>query len=312
MATNKIAVLVVGSTGNLGKLIVEHLATKPNVSVRTFVRKETVSKSASLISSWKSKGVSVVEGDLNDANAVKSALEGIHTVISALQGGPDVILDTQFALVKAAAAQGAKRFVPSDFGANIFTTPPGAIFGFDLRRKFHEEFNKQPHTIKLLSILHGGFFETVSSPFFGQLDIKNSKAYIWGDGNTKGDYISYDDAAKFTAEAVSNPEFTGVTQIQAEVLSWNEVISTYEKVSGQKFERINKGSVESLKKAVDEVAKTGNLYSPLPSGELLMVAQYLWVMASGVARLNEPVNKKLWPHVKTQTLEDFFKQMTPK
>jgi hypothetical protein len=66
-----------------------------------------------------------------------------------------VIVDTQLALVKAAEAQGAKRFVPSDFVVNIFTTPPGAVFGFDLRRKFHEEFKKQPHTIKLLSILHG-------------------------------------------------------------------------------------------------------------------------------------------------------------
>jgi uncharacterized protein YbjT (DUF2867 family) len=89
--SNKLTALVVGSTGNLGQLIVKHLATKPNVSVRTFVRKETVSKSSSLISSWKSKGIQVVERDLKDANAVKSALTGTHTVISALQGGPGFI-----------------------------------------------------------------------------------------------------------------------------------------------------------------------------------------------------------------------------
>jgi hypothetical protein len=79
----------------------------------------------------------------------------------------------------------------------------------------------------------------------------------------------------YQAEAVSHPEFSGITQIQAEVLTWNEVISTYEKVFGKKFERINRGSLESLKKAVDEGAKTGNLFATLPTGESVMAGQYL-------------------------------------
>jgi hypothetical protein len=32
-------------------------------------------------------------------------------------------------------------------------------------------------------------------------------------------------------------------------------------------------------------------------------------MNTGVGKLKEPVNKKLWSNVKSQSLEDFFKQM---
>src|ERR1700689_1903986 len=91
---------IVGGTGSLGGLIVEALLAKPDAHVRMLVRHGSREKA----SGFERQGVEVVEGDIGAGSepALASLCEGAFAVISAAQGGPDVIVEGQHRLLAAA------------------------------------------------------------------------------------------------------------------------------------------------------------------------------------------------------------------
>jgi hypothetical protein len=66
-------------------------------------------------------------------------LEGASTVVSALQGLRDVILDGQGALLNAAVAAKVLRFIPSDFALDFAKTAPGSNRNLDLSTRVPRE-----------------------------------------------------------------------------------------------------------------------------------------------------------------------------
>jgi len=104
MTTTK-TILLAGATGNLGTLIAAALQRIPGVSLRCLVRPGSRDKAAALAQS----GAEIVEADLADDAAVRRGCEGVFAVVSALQGGPDVIIDTQLRLLRAARAASSSR-----------------------------------------------------------------------------------------------------------------------------------------------------------------------------------------------------------
>jgi uncharacterized protein YbjT (DUF2867 family) len=80
------------------------------------------------------RGVEIVLGDLSDQASLDRATRGVDSVVSALQGGPDVIIDGQTALAKAAADNGVRLFIPSDFSVDLFKLPDGSHPNLDIRR----------------------------------------------------------------------------------------------------------------------------------------------------------------------------------
>jgi hypothetical protein len=58
-------------------------------------------------------------GDLADPESLARACAGMDVVISAVQGGPEVIVEGQRTLLAAAEAAGVTRMIPSDFSADI-------------------------------------------------------------------------------------------------------------------------------------------------------------------------------------------------
>lgn len=62
------------------------------------------------------KGVAVQIVDYTDHSSLVSALQGVHTVISAVSAHiPEQHSKSQIALLEAAKAAGVKRFAPSEF-----------------------------------------------------------------------------------------------------------------------------------------------------------------------------------------------------
>src|SRR5690348_4236061 len=84
-------IVVTGATGKLGRLIVRELLARPGVRVRALVRDPRKPEAAQLAG----ERVELVALDVTNATdaARLDAVRGAYAVVSALQGGPDVIVD---------------------------------------------------------------------------------------------------------------------------------------------------------------------------------------------------------------------------
>jgi hypothetical protein len=62
---------------------------------------------------------------LKDIESLRPAVKGVDTIVSCVQGGPDVIVEGQTNLLKVAVEAGVKRFYPSDYSYYFVNTPDG-------------------------------------------------------------------------------------------------------------------------------------------------------------------------------------------
>jgi uncharacterized protein YbjT (DUF2867 family) len=115
-------VLLAGATGMLGGRIAHHLLEQPDARVRLLVRDMTSKKHA--LDAFAAKGAELIEGDLADPASLDRATQGVDVIVSAVQGGPDVIIDGQVALAAAGKRNGLRRILPSDFGLDLFKATP--------------------------------------------------------------------------------------------------------------------------------------------------------------------------------------------
>jgi len=106
-------ILLAGATGNLGGQIARALLSK-GAKLRLLVRPGSRAKLAADVA----EASEIVE---NEAGA----FDGVYTVVSAVQGGPETIVDAQLNLLRAARAAGVRRFIPSDYSLNLFGLAEG-------------------------------------------------------------------------------------------------------------------------------------------------------------------------------------------
>src|SRR5688500_10009668 len=111
MSAGTKTIAVAGATGQLGRLIIQHLGKK-DVQIRALVRAE--SDSTGLQSHTHSK-IDIRRIDYNNPGQLADSLKNVSCVISALSGLREVIVDGQSKLLAAALAAGVPRFIPSDF-----------------------------------------------------------------------------------------------------------------------------------------------------------------------------------------------------
>lgn len=87
--TSKI-IAVIGATGNQGGSVVNTFLQEPGWQVRGITRNTTSAKAQAL----QSRGVDVVQADLDDVQSLRSAFDGVHTIFLVsdtwgLYGNPD-------------------------------------------------------------------------------------------------------------------------------------------------------------------------------------------------------------------------------
>lgn len=194
------SVLVAGATGMLGAQIT-HSILDAGGSARLLLREAKPSdpKKADTIAALTARGVEIVLGDLSDQASLDRATRGVDSVVSALQGGPEVIIDGQIALAKAAADNGVRRFIASDFSVDLFKLPDGSHPNLDIRRTADRAIAKLP--IELTNVLNGGFMEVVFAPFFHMIDLEKAAVGYYGDAATAMDVTTTADTARFAALA---------------------------------------------------------------------------------------------------------------
>lgn len=117
-------VLLAGATGMLGNRVAAHLLDQPDVALRLLLRQtaRVDADKAQAIDALVARGAVVAVGDVTDPASLDAATAGVDVVVSALQGGPNVIVEGQVALAEArprpATGSGAscRRTTPSTGG----------------------------------------------------------------------------------------------------------------------------------------------------------------------------------------------------
>lgn len=108
MSAAPLRVAIAGASGDLGRAVLSKLLAQPQLRVRVLKR---AGSSAAFPA-----GADVVEVDFAAAASLAAALAGQDAVVSTV--GP-AGFGAQRALIDAAAAAGVRRFLPSEFGADL-------------------------------------------------------------------------------------------------------------------------------------------------------------------------------------------------
>jgi nucleoside-diphosphate-sugar epimerase len=208
VSTQKTRVLIAGVTGWLGHQVAAAMLQAGKADVRGLARSAAVDEvKAKRVDDLRAARMIVVNGDLADPASLAEACSGIDVVISAVQGGPEVIVEGQKRLLAAAEAAGVKRMIPSDFSIDISRLDDGDNYNIGLRKKFGELFAAS--RVAPTSVLCGGFLDTVLSPRFPVVDWDKAIFRYWGDGSQQIDYTAISDVAFYTAAAATDPGLTG-------------------------------------------------------------------------------------------------------
>lgn len=289
-------IVVVGAAGRLGRLIVQSLLAHPSVRVRALVRDPNKPEAEGLAS----ERVEVRTFDAASATdaARANAVQGSYAVISTLQGGPDIIIDAQLALARAARAAKVRRFIASAFSYDLFALPQGVNINTDWRRTFAERAKAEVgDSLEVVHVMQGIFTDKFVLGFLGLLDARAGVLRYWGDGKTPIDWTSWEDTARFTAAAALDerpvPERLYVSGDRLDVHGF---AAAYASVRGTKLALESLGSLEDLRAELSRrlAAEPSNMYAWLP----LMYARGVF---EGGALLGPTLNAR-YPEIAAETV----------
>lgn len=287
-------IAVVGAAGKLGGLVIDALLETPGVRVRALVR------DPSKLAGRPSDRVEVVAFDATTADtaARAAAVQGAYAIVSTLQGGPDVIIDAQLGLLRAAQAAGVRRFIPSDFSYDLFSLPAGININSDWRRAFGERAAAEVTPgLEVVHVLQGIFVDAGVLGFLGMLDGERGVLRYWGDGTTPIDWTTWRDTARFTAAAAIDerpvPTRLFVRGDRMDVLQF---ATAWEAAHGRSLVRERLGSLEDLaaETARQLAAQPTNMYAWLP----LMYARGVF----GGQVLQGELHNDRWPEIRPDSV----------
>ncbi|MBO2447907.1 NmrA family NAD(P)-binding protein [Actinomadura barringtoniae] len=221
-------------------------------------------------------------------------------MISAVQGGPDVVVDGQVNLLRAAEKAGVPRMIPSDFAIDLFKLDYGDNVFLDHRKKADEAFEGSP--VKQTSILNGAFLEVMTAPFIEMIDWEAGTFDYWGDGDQPCDFTTVPDTAAYTAAAALDPSTAARNlQVAGDVVTMKEFHAAMQRGSGRSLELRRKGDVDDLHAEIQRRKAAGN---PVTG---YVALQYVWAMVSGKAKLDSLDNTR-YPTITPTSAADFARR----
>lgn len=298
-------VLVAGATGVLGSRIVHHLLAEPHTTIRMLVRSgalANVTKKA-LLTPHLDRGAELITGDLTDHGSLQHATMGVDVIVSAVQGGSDVIVDGQIALLQAGKQTGVRRFIPSDFALDLFKSPPGEHKLFDMRRKADSVIVQSG--LEFVNVLNGVFMDlfVAPNPIF---NLKTRIARTWGMGNERFEATSIEDVARYTAKAALDRDLpNGKFAIAGQVISFDDVSEALARVLGHAFERERLGSLADLKRHIED------LRADETHQRLAIMNTYQLYMLTGQTALQNLQNNR-YPEIRPESIQEFlYRKLAP-
>ncbi|WP_163988539.1 aromatic alcohol reductase [Pyxidicoccus caerfyrddinensis] len=283
MDTEATHVLLVGGTGRFGHQLASALLSRPGIHLHVLVRPGTRPES---LDGLADQGVTLVEGSLQDVRSLGSAVEGMDAVISAVRGGPDVVVDGQLRLLDVARRHGVMRFIPSDYSPDFFQLRDGEDAQLDLHRRVADAVERSG--VRHTFILCGAFMEVALSPLAHVFDLERGHVAYWGTGDEPFDVTAMRDAARWVAQAVVDPRAAGRRlELVGDVVTVNEVSRLYEELTGRQLQRVCRGTVEDLRHHLARMS------APEAAAREALVQPHLLLQLAGRGRLRNPANAEL-------------------
>lgn len=285
-------VVVAGAAGRLGRLVTHALLAHDGVRVRALAR------DPAKIADLASERVEVVAWD---AGGHQAPVDGAFAVISTLQGGPDVVIDGQLALLGAARAAGVRRLLPSDYSYDLFGLPPGVNVNTDWRRAFAERAAAERGAVEVVHLMQGIFADRAVVGFLGLID--GDELRFWGDAATPIDWTTWEDTAAFAAAAALDdrpvPERLYVAGDRLDVRG---LAAAWEAAGRPPLRLVRAGSLADLEAETRrrQAAEPHNMYAWLP----LMYARGVF----GGEALLGPLANDRYPHVRAETVADALRR----
>jgi hypothetical protein len=231
-------------------------------------------------------GLHVTEAHPLDRDALGAACAG-SSVVSALNGVHEVMIDRQGVLLDATVQAGVPRFIPSDYSADFTQTTPGQNRNFDLRREFMARADKTP--IKVTSILNGAFLDMLGAEM-PIIQRRIRRVVYWHDADQLLDFTSKDHVAGYTAAAALDDTTPRILRIAGDSVSARDIAATMSEVSGKRYRPLWAGSLGSL----GIMIRIAELMAPQPDAPFptWQGMQYMRDQFSGRAKLTSLDNAR--------------------
>ena len=294
-------VLLAGATGMLGRQIARHLLDQPDARVRLLVRGGTAAQMRAALDPLLTRGVEIIEGDLADPASLDRATQGVDVIVSAVQGGPDVIIGGQVTLAEAGKRNGVRRILPSDYALDLFKATPGEHPMFDLRLAADERIAATG--MEHVHVLPGAFMDMLK-PGAGLIG-DDEVVRFWGDGTQPVEVTSIEDTARMVARvALDRTVESGKFAFAGDRISVLEATKIIEAQTGRRFERRSNGSEAGLRAAMADAAKDKSD----PFKAVMLV--YQLYMLTGQTALSDLQNGR-YPGLKLECFADFAARALP-
>ncbi|XP_027152145.1 isoflavone reductase homolog PCBER-like [Coffea eugenioides] len=252
----KSKILIIGGTGYIGKYVVE-AGAKAGHPTFALVLENTISdpKRAAIIESFKSLGVAFLYGDLHDHQQLVNAIKQVDIVISTVGG--DLVAHQVKIIAAIKEAGNIKRFLPSEFGNDVdrlhgFVEPAARLYRTKVEIRRAVEAEGIPYTY-LVSNGFAGYLNYFLNPFGDSSSASppRDKIVILDDGNPKVVFSKQEDIAAYIIKAADDPRtLNKIVYLRppANTLSYNEIVSLWERKIGQTLEKIYLPEKEVLEK----------------------------------------------------------------
>jgi hypothetical protein len=249
-------VALIGGTGTLGAPLLKALkASEFNV----FVVNRQTSKSV-----YPRTQVITVPDDLNVDDVAQALREKeIDALIITIAGSH---VESQKKLIDAAFKGGVKRVMPAEFGScdsadektnEILPLMKGKKDVRDYLLSVQEKERDGGDKLTWTSLVTGHFFDYGLTCGLLKFDVKGRKAYILDGGRIKFSGSNLDFIGKAVIKILEKPKETAnkLLYVHSNYVTQLELLDMLEKVTGDKFERIEQSSEDELNVARPKMLK---------------------------------------------------------
>jgi uncharacterized protein YbjT (DUF2867 family) len=289
-------ILLAGATGRFGSRIAHHLVAHPDARVRLLVR--GIASNKGKLERLVKGGAELIEGDLADPASLDRATRGVDVIVSAVQGGTNVIVDGQVALAKAGKANGVRRILPSDYALDLFKATTGEHAMFDMRAEADRRIAALG--LEQINVLQGGFMD-MFLPGHGAIDLDAGTISFFGDGIRPIEVTSVEDTARMVARvALDRDVHAGKFAFAGDHISFREAGAIVAGATGRPVKPVSLGSEADLRAAMGAAD---------PQKQVMLA--YLLYMTNGQTALSDLKNDR-YPDLKLESFAQLAARVLPR
>ncbi|KAL2802584.1 nmrA-like family protein [Aspergillus granulosus] len=294
---------IAGITGKFARRLVARLleAGDDTLTIKGYCRDPT--KLSEPIAS--DTRIQLIQGTAFDTDAIATFVQDCDVVVCCYLGDDKLMVDGQKLLIDACEVAHVPRYVASDWALDYTKLKLGELFPKDPMihvKSYLDEKNKEGHrSVAGVHILIGGFMEPIFSPFFNILDVESNTFRYWGEGDGVMEGTTYDDAARFTAKVVLDPQAKGVLKFVGGRSTIREIAKAYEETYGVPAKLERRGSLDDLYRTMHDLrAKSPqDIYSYMS-----LFFYYYWI--NGQTFVGPDLDNSRYPEVKAADWKSFL------